>query len=186
MKKLTDWFTTKNDLVGRIACLRNKNIELENQLRRKSLAFDKAIEDNALQHSFLTAQIDQLKAQLADARPSFTLPNGVKITAEYNEDESWKSIDIVARTENGHFENVCCADYDKELGKLRVFAFDGKVDEYVFEVHDFKMNYLLDKHDLDVGHRHFELRDRSECHGASAHDAWDRIGDREHDGAVCG
>lgn len=154
MFNLKDWFSTKNTLVGRIACLRFKNIELEYQLSRKSLAFDKAIEDNALQHSFLTAQIEQLKAQLAEAKPSFTLPNNVKLVAEYNRDYSWESIDIVAHAPNGRFQMVCCADFEhdaeyNEPRGLRIFSFNGRDEEYCHEVLDFDFSYLLGKNDLD-------------------------------------
>lgn len=154
MKHIKDWFMSKNTLVDRIACLRNRNIELEYQLSRKSLAFDKAIEDNALQHSFLTAQIEQLKKELAEATPSFTLPNGVKLVAEYNSDASWESIDIAAHAPNGRFEIVCCADFEhdaefEEPRGLRIFSFNGRDEEYCHEVLDFDFSYLLGKDDID-------------------------------------
>ena len=108
MKRIKDWFMSKNDLVGRIACLRNKNIELENQLSRKSLAFNKAIEDNILQYSYLTAQIEQLKKQLAEARPHFAPPNGVKLVGED---------DIDPETEQDYIDQVMQDKADRESAK---------------------------------------------------------------------
>ena len=108
MKRIKDWFMSKNTLVGHIACLRFKNIELEYQLGRKSLAFDKAIEDNALQHSFMTAQIEQLKKQLAEAGPHFAPPNGVKHVGED---------DIDHETEQDYIDQVMQDKADRESAK---------------------------------------------------------------------
>lgn len=82
----------------------------------------------------------------------FTLPNGVKIVAQLCGDadpkqsgNNWSSIDITAKYPNGNTETLCCADYDAEMGKLRIFAFDGKSDDAVYECEDYHFYSLEEK-----------------------------------------
>ena len=78
---------------------------------------------------------------------SFTLPNGIRIFAqpcgdadEKQHGNGWASIDINAAYPNGDIEVLCCADYDAETGKLRVFAYDGTREAMAYECADFKFD----------------------------------------------
>lgn len=78
--------------------------------------------------------------------PSFTLPNGITIQALLCEDSSngntgdgWISIDIIAEYPDGRKTTLACADFDRDIGKLRVFAFEENAEDYTFEaVYNFK------------------------------------------------
>ena len=75
----------------------------------------------------------------------FSLPNGIQIMAQPCGDadpaqsgNGWSSIDINALYPNGDIEVLCCADYDAESGKLRIFAYDGKHEDMAYECDDFQ------------------------------------------------
>ena len=59
------------------------------------------------------------------------LPNGAKLKALINSDESWKSIDINIVYPDGTEEVLCAADYDSELG-LRVIGMGAEQDDYKY------------------------------------------------------
>ena len=77
----------------------------------------------------------------------FTLPNGIQIMAQVCGDAApaqsgngWSSIDINAIYPNGDIEVLCCADYDAESDKLRIFAYDGIHKEMAYECNDFQFD----------------------------------------------
>ena len=79
----------------------------------------------------------------------FTLPSGIKIMAHPCGDadpkqsgNGWSSIDINAIYPNGDIEVLCCADYDAESDKLRIFAYDGNHEDMAYECDDFHFDNI--------------------------------------------
>lgn len=71
------------------------------------------------------------------AKLSFTLPNGVIISACNVSDSDWESIGITAAFPDGLDEIMCLVDYTKKDNKLRIFAYDRNQDEPVYSQYDY-------------------------------------------------
>ena len=161
-RKLREWISDNRFWYGVLQrTIAERNYHMNDAIGYKAMAkhyedlWQRSVDDHAATLSFYQAQVAQLTKERDEKEIAFTLPNGVKLVAEYNRDSSWESIDVVAHAPNGRFEMVCCADYehDAEYGEprgLRIFSYNGRDDEYCHEVLDFDFSYLLGKNDLDA------------------------------------
>lgn len=159
------WFRTRiflSDMLVRYAtdntALMEENEKLRKKLGQKDKVLERALADHRQSNSFNRTVITNMQKRINELEKSskevsFTLPNGIKLIAEHSGDVSWESIDVVAYSPNGRFENICCADFDKgdketESRGLRVFCFNGIDDDYCHE-EDIDFSYLLAHNDLD-------------------------------------
>lgn len=71
------------------------------------------------------------------AKLSFTLPNGVIISACNLINDDWESIDIRAEFPDRTFETVCAVECEKSEGKLRVFVYGRESDDPIYEQRDY-------------------------------------------------
>ena len=71
------------------------------------------------------------------AKLSFTLPNGVIISACNLINDDWASIDIRAEFPDRTFETVCAVECEKSESKLRVFVYGRESDDPIYEQRDY-------------------------------------------------
>lgn len=71
------------------------------------------------------------------AKLSFTLPNGVIISACNLNHDDWESIDIRAEFPDRTFETVCAVECEQSEGKLRVFVYGRESDDPIYEQRDY-------------------------------------------------
>ena len=71
------------------------------------------------------------------AKLSFTLPNGVIISACNLIHDDWESIDIRAEFPDRTFETVSAVECEQSEGKLRVFVYGRESDDPIYEQRDY-------------------------------------------------
>jgi len=165
-RKLREWISDNRFWYGVLQrTIMERNHNANEAVAFKAMAkhyedlWQRSVDDHAASLSFYQAQVAQLTKERDEKRIAFTLPNGVELFAELNEDIDaqgnpiWRSIDVIAHMD-GRRESVCCADFEfaTEVGEprgLRVFSFNGIDDEYCHEVDGFDFWYLLGKDELD-------------------------------------